>query len=101
MSTTSKYFNGDFEFVALRSQLDCGPVPQYPTAADVQLAQCRMFGHEDSTWEAAGAAYYLEKTKSRYCADGADERAILSRVATRLADLALGKGYDRGPRVIT
>lgn len=101
MSIATKYFTGDFEFVALRSQLDCGPVPVHPTAADVQLAQCRMFGHEEATWEAAGAAYYLEKTKSRYSRDGADERAILSRVATRLADLALGRANERAPRSIT
>lgn len=86
---TSKYFTGDFEFVAFRSQLDHGPVAEYPVGGDVQLAQCKMASHTEATWEAAGAAYFLEKTKSRYCRDGADERAILSRVGSRLADLAL------------
>ena len=89
MTNTSKYFTGDFEFVAMRSHIDCGPVAEYPTQEQVTLAQMRMADFDDSTWEAAGHAYYIEKTKSRYCRDGATEREILSRVGSRLAKLAL------------
>lgn len=87
MTNTTSHFTGDFDLVAVRSHLDIGPVPPHVGASDVQLAQCRMAAYSEITWEAAGAAYYLEKTKSRYACDGADEREILQRVAARLYDL--------------
>lgn len=62
---------------------------QYPTSNDVQLAQCRMFAHTECTMLAAACAWHLETTKSRYCADGADQAEISRRVAVRLYKLAV------------
>lgn len=88
-----KYFDGSFEYLPLRAQLDIGMVPHAPTSDDFQLAVSRLRAAEDDagdvrpvTWRVAAARWFVEAVRERRAQPGADigSNAVMSRVAKAL-----------------
>jgi len=86
----AKHFDGSFEFLPLRSQIDDGPLPA-ATSEAFQLAACAASSIDEAggiiTWEAAAKVWRMEAIRERRLrGDDADtgSHAVMARVSDRL-----------------